>query len=123
MRKPLSFLAMALALWPAMASAQRITASIRGTVTDPSHAVVAGAKVTVKNEETGLTRTTTTNSDGNYQFAELPVGTYRVDVDAGGFRAAAQTKIGLSVAETRGVNFELVTGDRTETLTVEANAV
>jgi len=123
MRKCLSWLALGLVFWPAFADAQRITGTIRGTVTDPSQAVVAGAKVTVKGEETGLTRTTTTNSEGNYLFAELPVGAYRVDVEASGFRSAAQTKIGLSVAETRPVDFQLTTGDVTESVTVEANAV
>src|SRR5262245_17930599 len=123
MRKCLSFGALVLALWPAFAAAQKITATIRGTVTDPTQAVVAGAKVTLKGEETGLTRTTTTNADGNYQFADLPIGPYRVDVEAAGFRSAAQTKIQLSVADTRAVDFQLVTGAVTENVTVEANAI
>ncbi|HWX25186.1 MAG TPA: carboxypeptidase-like regulatory domain-containing protein, partial [Vicinamibacteria bacterium] len=70
-------------------SAQRSTGAIRGTVTDPSHLVVVGAKVTVKGEETGFTRTTTTNSAGAYSFPDLPVGSYRIDVDSPGFKTAA----------------------------------
>ena len=123
MRKSSLLLALTLALSPALATAQRITASIRGTVTDPSQAVVVGSKVTVTGEETGLTRSTVTNSEGNYLFAELPVGSYRVEVEANGFRTAARTKIGLSVAETRAVDFELVAGQLTETVTVESNAL
>jgi hypothetical protein len=92
-------------------------------VTDPSQAVVANAKVTLKGEETGLTRSTTTNADGNYQFADLPVGLYRVEVEAQGFRTASQTKIVLNVAGTRAVDFELVAGAVTESVTVEANTI
>ena len=54
--------------------AQRITASIRGTVTDSTGGIVPGANVTVKNESTGFTRSTVTNSAGSYSFAELPRG-------------------------------------------------
>ena len=60
--------------------AQRITATIRGTVTDPSQAAIDGAKVTLKGEDTGFTRTTTTNASGIYVFPELVVGSYRVEV-------------------------------------------
>jgi hypothetical protein len=105
------------------AHAQKITASIRGTVTDPTSAVIAGAKVTVKNEDTGLTRSVTTNASGNYNFAELPVGSYRVDVSFQGFKSAARTKIILNVADARQVDVKLETGEITETLSVEANAV
>ena len=56
------------------AFAQRITATIRGTVTDQSGAVVAGAKVTVRNTNTGLERTTQTSNDGSYSVSELPIG-------------------------------------------------
>ena len=66
--------------------AQKITATIRGTVTDPSGSVIPGAKVTVKNEDTGLTRVSEANSEGIYSFAELPVGTYRIEVESAGFR-------------------------------------
>jgi hypothetical protein len=63
------------------AYAQKITGTIRGSVTDPTGAIIPGAKVTVKNEDTGLTRSGTTTSAGIYSFAELPVGSYRVEVE------------------------------------------
>src|SRR5262245_6505387 len=107
----------------APAFAQKITASIRGTVTDPTGAVVAGAKVTVKNEETGLTRTASTNAAGAYAFAELPVGSYRVDVEQAGFKAAARSKIVLNVADARAVDVQLQTGAMTETVNIEVAAV
>jgi len=75
MRKSLA-LALALILLPLTALAQRSTATIRGTVTDPSGAVVAGAKVAVKNEASGAARSGTSNSSGVFVFADLAVGTY-----------------------------------------------
>src|SRR5687767_12732665 len=102
-----------MALLAMPADAQKITATIRGTVTDPSRSAVEGAKVTLKGEETGFTRTTTTNKDGIYVFPELVVGSYRIEVEAPGFKAAARSKIGLSVAETRAVDVELSTGELT----------
>ena len=105
------------------ALAQRSTAALRGTVEDASGGVIRGARVKVANEETGLVRTTETNADGLYTVAELPVGTYRVEVEAEGFKAAARTKITLNVADTRAVDFELETGAVTEVVTVEADVL
>ena len=81
--------------------AQRFTASIRGNVTDPSKAVIAGAKVAVKNEETGLTRTATTNKAGNFSFPDLPLGSYKLQVEFAGFKSAVRTRIAISVADVR----------------------
>jgi hypothetical protein len=102
--------------------AQRFTASIRGAVTDASGAVVAGAKVTLKNEETGLTRTMNTNAAGNYSFVDLPVGSYQVEVALTGFKSAVQTKIAISPADVREVNVRLETGAITEAVSVEASS-
>lgn len=67
-------------------SAQTFRGTILGTVTDPSGAVIAGAKVTVKNVGTGLERTTETSADGSYALPELPIGTYNVSVTQSGFQ-------------------------------------
>ena len=80
---------------------------MRGTVTDPTTAVVAGAKVTLKNEGTGVTRSVTTNSDGNYSFPDLPVGTYRIEVESPGFKTEARSKVTLNVADARSVDVQL----------------
>jgi hypothetical protein len=105
------------------AFAQNIAGAIRGTVTDASQAVLAGAKVTAKSEGTGFTRTLTTNAAGLYSFTELPVGNYRVEVEVNGFKGAAKSNIVLNGGETRAADFQLETGNVSEQVTVEASAV
>lgn len=104
---------------------QRITASIRGTVTDGTGAVVPGASVTVKGEETGFTRSTVTNATGSYSFPELPTGTYTVEVTLSGFKTAIRKGITLNVADAHAEDVQLETGGLNENVTVEvaANAV
>jgi len=120
----LSFLAAFLVvLLSVPAFAQKITATIRGTVTDPTAAVVAGAKVTVKNEGTGFTRSGETNSSGIYSFQELPVGSYRIEVEQTGFKAEVRSKIGVSAADIRAVDVQLQTGNVTEVVDVEVSGL
>src|SRR6266702_2416113 len=105
------------------AYAQRTTATIRGTVTDSTGAVVPGANVTAKSEETGFARSTLTNSAGVYSFPELPLGTYTVEVALSGFKTSVVKGVALNVADDRGVNVRLETGTLTENVTVEVPAV
>jgi len=121
MRKSLA-LALALILLPLAALAQRSTATIRGTVTDPSGAVVAGAKVAVKNEASGAARSGTSNSSGVFVFADLAVGTYEIRVERDGFKTAITRNIALTVAESRAVDIQLDTGGLAEEVTVQADA-
>ena len=72
----------------ALAVAQIDTASIVGTVKDPSGAVVPGARVTVVNSNTGESLTATTSGSGDYVFPYLRVGAYSVTVDAPNFKAS-----------------------------------
>jgi hypothetical protein len=123
MRKRCWLLAGSLVVLAVPALAQKITAALRGTVTDPSSAVITGAEVTVTNEHTGLTRSVTTNSAGIYVVPELPVGSYQVEVGAAGFTSAVHSKIALNVADVREVNVQLSTGAVTETVNVEVAAV
>ena len=67
-------------------SAQQITGNIRGTVTDPSGAVIRGGTVTARQAETGLSRSTASDRNGNYVLLELPVGHYRLQVEAKSFQ-------------------------------------
>jgi hypothetical protein len=64
------------------ASAQQITGNIRGTVSDPTSAVVQNATVTARHVETGLARTATTNRAGSFLLLELPVGHCQLEVSA-----------------------------------------
>src|SRR5258708_25247907 len=104
------------------AVAQKITASIRGTVTDPSSAVISGAKVTMTNEETGLTRSVTTNSAGIYSFTELPLGSYKIAVESPGVSSAVRSKVGGSAAGVREVDVPRTTGPGTQTVKGERAA-
>ncbi|HEY7057959.1 MAG TPA: carboxypeptidase regulatory-like domain-containing protein, partial [Vicinamibacterales bacterium] len=109
-------------LAPGSALAQRTNAAVRGTVTDQSKAVVPGATVTITGTDTGLTRTTVTNADGVYSVSELPVGRYTISVELQGFKTATRTDISLNVADDRKLDFELVPGALTETVSVKAES-
>src|SRR5690349_22209909 len=69
--------------------AQSGSSSVRGTVTDLQGRAVSGAQVTLSNAQKNLTRSTTTNNDGAYIFTAVPPGTYRLDVEATGFKKAS----------------------------------
>jgi hypothetical protein len=68
--------------------AQDVTGSVTGTVTDPSGAAVAGATVTAKSVERGITYTGVTNEAGIYRIAQLPVGNYDLRIEMNGFQTA-----------------------------------
>jgi Carboxypeptidase regulatory-like domain len=123
MRKQSLLFAALLGMLASPALAQRATATIRGTVTDPTNAVIAGAKVVLTSEDQGFTRELTTNSAGIYLFPELPVGSYRVEVSFPGFKSSVHSKIVLNVADVRAVDVQLQTGAVTETVNVEVPAV
>lgn len=103
-------------------SAQQITGSIRGTVTDPSSAVVEGAAVSAKQNETGLTRTTTTDHAGAYLLLELPVGHYQLQVERSGFQTYLQQGIILVVNQTATIPVSLKVGTGNEMVEVNADA-
>src|SRR5437868_12333517 len=103
--------------------AQTFSGTILGTVTDPSGAVVSGAKVTAKNMATGLERTTQTSADGSYSIPELPLGTYTVTVTQSGFQTAVTTGVAVDVATERRVDVQLKTGQVSETVEVSGEAL
>lgn len=105
------------------AFAQRFSATIRGTVTDQQGAAVVGAKVTVSNEDTGLTKTVETNKEGAYSFGELPVGNYQVAVEHEGFKSSITKNITLNAADVRPLDLQLAAGAQSENITVEANPI
>ena len=100
--------------------AQTTNASLSGTVTDPSGAVVPRALVTVQNAGTGLTSTIEASSSGTYTMPNLPPGTYTVTVAKDGFRTSVQSDVVLSVSESATLKATLTIGATTETITVDA---
>ncbi|HYM76785.1 MAG TPA: carboxypeptidase regulatory-like domain-containing protein [Candidatus Dormibacteraeota bacterium] len=98
-------------------------ATILGTVTDPSGAAVANATVTLTNNDTGVTRTLPSNSDGQYVAPDLHIGNYTARATATGFKAAEQKNITLNVGDRTRIDFKLQVGSAQEQVTVEANAI
>src|ERR1051325_5194204 len=113
---------MVVVLVGASAWAQQITGSIRGTVSDPSGAVVQSATVSATQTETGFTRTATTGNDGAYVLLELPVGHYQLRVEARSFQKYVQEGIMLNVNETAQVPVHLVVGSESQQVQVTADA-
>ncbi len=99
------------------------TASIVGTVTDASNAVVPNAQVTITNTDTGLVRSITTNSTGNYAAPELSIGHYNVQVALAGFKTYVRTGITLNVNDTVRVDVPLEVGATHESVTIQAEAI
>ncbi len=102
--------------------AQDITASIRGSVLDASGGIVSGAKITAIQSETGLQRTTSSDSQGAYVLLELPVGHYRLEAEAKNFQSFVQEGISLDVNEIATVAIHLVVGTASQQIEVKANA-
>src|SRR6202522_3348190 len=103
-------------------SAQQITGSIRGTVVDPSGAVVQAATVQAQQTETGLTRTARTDRDGSYVLVELPIGHYQIRAEAKGYQKYLQEGITLDINETATVGIHLKLGAETQQVEVTADA-
>jgi len=102
--------------------AQVTTGSITGTVTDSGGAVVPGAKVTVTNTATGLSRVVETNAEGYYLVPNLPPGTYTFRVEKSGFATAEQKDVGVLVGQTVNLRPALKPGAATEIVEVTAEA-
>src|SRR6266705_6797932 len=101
------------------ASAQT-TASIKGTVTDASGAVVVGAKITVKNPSLGIARTTETNDSGDYEVPALPPGTYSVEVSKEGFQKQQANSVVIAVSQNSVQSFSLSVASTSDVLVVES---
>src|SRR5437764_3032502 len=102
-----------------LANAQSASsAQISGTVVDPQGAVVPGAKVTATNQATGIGRSVTTTSTGNYVIPNLTPGTYDVSVDAKGFAAANDKGLKLNVGDQKNLDFNMAVAGSTQTVEV-----
>ena len=121
MRKCLQ-LVLVLTIACALVFGQGTTSRLVGTVTDPTGAVVPGAQVTLTNEGTGVSFTTTTTQAGTYVFEALQVGNYRLDVTAAGFKKYSSTGNHVIVSEPTAVNPRLEVGANAETVEVSGAA-
>lgn len=105
---------------PSEVAAQSVSGTILGTVTDPSGAVMSGAKVTITNEGTGLTRTVTSDANGEYVVPSIPTGRYTVLAEVAGFKTLALSNIELGVDQRARIDLKLEVGALTESVTIEA---
>src|SRR5260370_30366463 len=108
-------------LFSISAIAQVDAGAVRGTLTDPTGAVVANAKVTLTNDATGFSTATVTAADGAYTFGPVKIRPYTIDVEAAGFRKAT-THVTVNVHEQARADFRLVAGAVTVPIQVTAAA-
>lgn len=107
-----------------VAKAQVTTATIHGTVTDPSGAVVPDAKVTALNTATGISTETTSNKSGFYVLSALQIGgPYSVTIEAAGFQKVVKTGVMLTVNANLEESAALAVGTEAQTVTVNSSAV
>jgi len=116
------FLCFCLFLCGRAAFAQVDTGALLGTVKDASGAVIPNAKVTLTNEGTSLTLTTTTRGDGSYIFTPLKIGTYTVEAESPGFEKGRNAGVVVNIQQQVLVDFTLVPGAVTQTVEVTSQA-
>src|ERR1700735_4933523 len=110
MSKSLTYLLLLFLGSGSIAWAQRDLATVTGTVSDPSGAVVGGAQVTITDVSTGLSYTVATDAAGVFVRPALKPGTYNLEVRARGFKTSLQRDVLLNAGERTGVNLRLEVG-------------
>ncbi len=123
MTKTFSLLARATAcsiflLFAVGAANAQFKAGIQGTVTDSSGGLVPEALVTLTNNETSKSQTTTTSNEGFYRFSQLPPGSYSLNAEKSGFKKQLLQNVVLSGEDVQGIDLALTTGEVSETVTV-----
>src|SRR5688572_32514647 len=99
--------ALGLGALPALAQARSSSADLTGIVSDPSESLIRGATVTAANVATGLARSVTTDSNGDYRIPLLPPGEYEVKIEANGFNTQIKKGVTLTVGQTLALNFKM----------------
>ena len=102
--------------------AQVTTGTVLGTVRDETGAMVPGVTVTLKNVETGISRTVLTDEGGRYRASSLPLGSYEIQAELSGFNTDVRSGIKLTVGREAMVDFTLRVGDVTERVEVTGEA-
>ena len=122
--KGLAFLALlVMSLWTVSASGQVDVASatLKGVITDPHDALVAGATVTATSIDKGISRTAKTDTEGTYQIPALPPGAYKVEIEAQGFNKVVNEKVLLTVGQSLLYDVQLSTGGVTALVSITAD--
>lgn len=114
LRRASLILAVALLAGAVTSYAQEFRGSIAGTVSDPNGAAVAGATVTLRNTETNITQTVTSNDSGSYAFPLVQPGTYTVSATGNGFKTSARENLGVKVDDRLTIDFALEIGTSAE---------
>ena len=117
-----SLAVLAVLLAAGVAIAQVNTVDLAGAITDPNNAVVAGAKVSLRNLATNATRTATTGEDGRYVFVGMAPGRYELSVEKSGFARAVNPEVVLEIGRAPEVNMQLKVQAGTQEVTVNAQA-
>ena len=118
----LCWLSLMLFAFSLSAYAQTSKGFIVGTITDPNSASVVGATVKISNTATGVSRQTVSQSDGRYRFDAVDPGSYKIEVNAAGFKSATRDALVVTAAQTADVAFQLEVGNPSEFITVTSEA-
>src|SRR5580704_8456559 len=102
--------------------AQSTNASITGRVTDPSKALIVGAKVAAVNAGTNFRYEAVTNGSGEYYLTNLPPGSYRIEIEKTGFKKSIKPDVIVHVQDALEIDFEMTLGPASQSVTVEAGA-
>ena len=112
-------ISVSLLIAPCVVLGQGTTASLSGTVTDPTGAVIPNAAVTLKNQASGDLRQSKSNGSGDFTFSAVPVGDYEVDIQTPGFETFKEGGIHLDPGDQRSLHeLKLVTGSEAQTVNV-----
>ncbi len=118
----LSVLGVALVLCASPGFGQTALATVTGTISDSTGAVVANAPVSLKNLETGQIRTAASSNTGNYTVSQLPIGDYDLTITVPGFKTYTHSKFHLAASQTMREDVVLEIGQATESVTVAAES-
>lgn len=119
MQRKIAILFCALLAFTGLAVAQTITASITGTASDPTGAVIPNGTVTATNTETNVRSTTTTNTEGIYTFPFLRVGSYTITVESKGFKKSVIGPFKVEANQIARIDVKLELGDTTQVVEVQ----
>jgi outer membrane receptor protein involved in Fe transport len=121
--KKLLLYSVAVLAFPFLATPQDATGKILGVVKDASGAVIPRVSLTITNVGTNISRSTTTDDGGVYQVFQLPIGRYKVEANATGFRnLTVDTKADLEINQTLRIDITMEVGQQTQSVVVESQA-